>query len=181
MEFWVLVGLGFCVVVDVVRGEGFPVISLPFYVIMVAPVWFGDFLDWLWWSVFGGSLLMGAMKLVGMLPVVVPYYPNFPFKTPSLEEVRLFLEEDDTSGFTYIPGVRTCDWFAKRLKSNGRRRGIPILYITLERESDSNHAINAVRTADYGLVFIEPQQDRIMTREEVYDTWGYVGIRIGGG
>lgn len=111
-------------------------------------------------------MILGAVKLIRDLAYLPPIPPAVTYRTLTLIEVQEFLREDDTDKFSYIPWIRTCDWFAKRLMRNARKKGIPMLYVVLE--NDICHAINAVRTKDAGLIFIEPQHDTIMTLDEIY-------------
>jgi len=89
------------------------------------------------------------------------YSSNYIVLNPTLEEVKKFLEEDDTDKIPYDNQTFICTDFANRFVSNFLRKGyyacVSILYF-----EDVAHAIVAINTRDYGLIYVEPQQDKII-------------------
>jgi len=82
-------------------------------------------------------------------------------KTPTLKILQDFLEEDDTNEYKYVEDRFECTDFANRFVSNFLKKGYYscVSYILF---SNSAHAIVAVNTSDYGVVYVEPQLDKII-------------------
>jgi hypothetical protein len=65
-----------------------------------------------------------------------------------------FLQKDTTDQNAYISGVYMCGDFARDVHNNAERAGIRAAYVAIEF-SNSYHALNAFKTTDRGLVFID--------------------------
>jgi len=91
-------------------------------------------------------------------------------KTPTLKILQDFLEEDDTNEYQYVENRFECTDFANRFVSNFLKKGYYscVSYILF---SDSAHAIVAVNTSDYGVVYVEPQEDKIIYDLRVGDNY----------
>jgi hypothetical protein len=73
---------------------------------------------------------------------------------PTWAQLSDFLLEDRTDQKAYVPGVYVCSDFARDVHNNAERAGIRAAYAVVELPSDY-HALNAFRTTDRGLVFID--------------------------
>jgi hypothetical protein len=91
-------------------------------------------------------------------------------KTPSLQILKDFIEEDDTDKMKYVEGKFECTDFSNRFVMNFLKKGYFSCVAYLESE-DKAHAIVAVNTTDYGVVYVEPQYDKIIYDLEVGDNY----------
>jgi hypothetical protein len=73
---------------------------------------------------------------------------------PTWTQLLDFLLEDKTDRKTYVPGVYMCGNFARDVHNNAERAGIRAAYVRVELP-DAYHALNAFKTTDRGLVFID--------------------------
>lgn len=80
---------------------------------------------------------------------------------PTLQEVKKILREDDTERKKYIDDTFNCVDFSNRLIQEFLKRGIFACKVTLYFD-DGAHAIVSVDTSDYGIIYIEPQDDEII-------------------
>jgi len=65
-----------------------------------------------------------------------------------------FLRNDRTDEKAYVPGVCMCGDFARDLHNNAERAGIRAAFVVIELVG-ADHALNAFKTTDRGLVFID--------------------------
>lgn len=87
-------------------------------------------------------------------PVYLVDNPNA--RDVSYDELKSFILEDDTDNQVYIPKVRMCGCFAEEVHNNAERAGIRAAFVIIEFEGNSApHALNAFRTTDKGLVYID--------------------------
>ena len=80
---------------------------------------------------------------------------------PTFEELREFLARDKTDSNLFIKGEYVCFDFAAELNDNAEANGIRAAYVRIRFE-EWGHAIVAFETVDKGLLFIEPQSDRVV-------------------
>lgn len=73
---------------------------------------------------------------------------------PTWAELLDFLLEDKTDERAYVPGVYMCGDFARDVHNNAERSGIRAAYVAVDFSGD-DHALNAFKTVDRGLVFID--------------------------
>jgi hypothetical protein len=77
-------------------------------------------------------------------------------KDVSFAELRSFILEDATDDGVYLLGVRDCVDFAEQVHNNAERAGIKAAFVTVNFEGEEiGHALNAFKTTDGGLVFID--------------------------
>jgi PKD repeat protein len=80
---------------------------------------------------------------------------NNPFaKDPTWTTLMSFLQQDKTEMIPYVDGSFVCADFAVTLHNNAENAGIRAAYVDITLSS-GGHAINAFRTTDRGLVFID--------------------------
>jgi len=77
-------------------------------------------------------------------------------RNPAWEELKTFLELDDTNELIYDKGSFDCSGFAielfKRTRANGLKSAI--VEVNFE-ENETGHVLNAFRTTDEGLIFVD--------------------------
>lgn len=74
---------------------------------------------------------------------------------PTWLELRAFLQEDDTDKNLYIDGVYMCGSFAEDLHNNAETAGIRAAFVVIHFYNAPSHAVNAFKTVDQGLVYID--------------------------
>jgi len=73
---------------------------------------------------------------------------------PTWAQLLGFLLNDKTDQKAYVPGVYMCGDFARDVHNNAERAGIRGAYVAVELPG-ADHALNAFKTTDRGLVFID--------------------------
>ncbi len=84
---------------------------------------------------------------------------GYVLRDPSYQEMKAFLEQDETSEQEYLMNEYICVDFAANVKANAAKEGIRCAYVVIEYLGTTGHAIVAFDTTDRGLVYIEPQFD----------------------
>jgi len=74
---------------------------------------------------------------------------------PTWAELRRFLQSDRTDTRDYITDVYVCGHFAEDLHNNAEEQGIRAAFVIVEFAIGVPHALNAFRTRDRGLVYID--------------------------
>lgn len=75
-------------------------------------------------------------------------------RNPTWSQLRDFLLKDKTDGKVYVPGVYMCGDYARDVHNNAERAGIRAAYVAVDLPG-TDHALNAFKTTDRGLVFID--------------------------
>ena len=78
-------------------------------------------------------------------------------KNPTWKELEDFLREDKTDKNLYVPDVYVCGGFARDVHNNAEARGIRAAFVVVhfQDETIDSHALNAFKTVDKGLVYID--------------------------
>jgi predicted RNase H-like nuclease (RuvC/YqgF family) len=76
-------------------------------------------------------------------------------KNPTWEELLDFLKEDKTDKKLYVTGVYECGNFARDLHNNAESHGIRAALVAVHFYNSPSHALNAFKTTDRGLVYID--------------------------
>jgi uncharacterized protein YxeA len=74
---------------------------------------------------------------------------------PTWKQLKAFLLEDKTDKNLYIPGVYECGNFAQDLHNNAEANGIRAAFVGVHFYNEIPHALNAFKTLDRGLVYID--------------------------
>ncbi len=74
---------------------------------------------------------------------------------PTYKELLDFLYEDATDQNLYVDDVYMCGSFARDLHNNAEAHGIRAAFVAIHFYNELPHAINAFKTTDRGLVFID--------------------------
>jgi septal ring factor EnvC (AmiA/AmiB activator) len=80
-------------------------------------------------------------------------------RNPTWEELLDFLEEDKTDKKLYVSGEYECGNFAQELHDNAESHGIRAAFVVVHFYEDLSHALNAFKTTDRGLVYIDDTGD----------------------
>jgi hypothetical protein len=91
-------------------------------------------------------------------------------KTPTLQILKDFIKEDDTDKIPYVEWKFECTDFSYRFMMNFMKKGYFSCVAYVESE-DRAHAIVVVNTTDAGIVYVEPQYDKIIYDLEVGDNY----------
>jgi hypothetical protein len=73
---------------------------------------------------------------------------------PTWARLLDFLLMDETDEHAYMPGIYMCGDFARDVHNNAERAGIRAAYVAVELPG-AYHSLNAFKTTDRGLVFID--------------------------
>jgi hypothetical protein len=99
---------------------------------------------------------------------------GYVLRDPSYQEMREFLARDKIDKREYIIDEYMCHHFSVDVKANAVKEGIRCAYVLIEFPEIA-HAIVAFYTTDRGLVFIEPQLDKIANLVIGKSYWESVG------
>ena len=80
-------------------------------------------------------------------------------RDPTWAELLVFLREDKTDKLLYKPGEFECGNFAQQLHDNAEAAGIRAAFVAIHFHDDLPHAVNAFKTVDRGLVYIDVTGD----------------------
>jgi len=97
---------------------------------------------------------------------------------PSYSEVLKFIEEDDTDRQEYIEENYTfiCTDFTDRFISNFLKKGFFSCEAIIYLPNNSSHSIVAINTTDKGLLFVDPQNDKVIFSLREGDNYcSYIG------
>jgi len=98
---------------------------------------------------------------------------------PTWAQLQAFLLADRTDRNAYLPGIYVCTDFARDVHNNAERAGIRAAWVGIDfLGQDVGHALNAFKTTDRGLVFIDctglqPGEDGPSNRDKT------VSVRLG--
>ncbi len=111
--------------------------------------------------------------------VFVPDSENVSLSNPTFQEAIDFIGSDATDSNQFIDEKYECRNFAADVKNNAFKQDMICGFVILNF-SEGQHTVVAFNTTDKGLIFIEPQNDRLI-RVEVggyYEDWKIEGILI---
>ena len=92
--------------------------------------------------------------------------------TPTLKDVKTFLRKDKTDENLYIGNSKyDCTQFSNTLVRNALKENILMCAVEINYRSDCSHMIVAVNTSDKGLIYIEPQNDKIVELKIGINEW----------
>ena len=80
---------------------------------------------------------------------------NVGSQNPTWKQLEAFLLEDKTDKKLYVKGVYECGNYAQDLHNNAEANGIRSAWVAIRFDKGENHALNAFRTLDKGLVYID--------------------------
>ena len=74
---------------------------------------------------------------------------------PTWEQLKVFLGTDETDQDLYLWGSQMCGYFAEKLHNNAETAGIKCAFVALNIGNGDYHTLNAFKTIDSGLVFVD--------------------------
>jgi len=89
---------------------------------------------------------------------------NWDAKDPTWQQLVSFLEADKTDSKAYAIFSFPCGAFAEEVHNNSEAAGIKAAWVALDfRDKSGGHALNAFKTTDRGLVYIDCTGEDIMS------------------
>jgi len=105
---------------------------------------------------------LGTQVFSGVLPPYNSGYladlvltDNATAKDPTWKELLDFLYDDRTDEYLYVEDVYMCGSFAMDLHNNAEAHGIRAAFVAIHFYNEIPHAVNAFKTTDKGLVYID--------------------------
>jgi hypothetical protein len=92
-------------------------------------------------------------------------------KDPTYKEALSFILNDTTNENVYNDTKYNCVHFSADVNNNADKEGLRCAYVEIILEYNYPHAIIAFNTTDEGLVFFEPQLDKIVDMRIGKDYW----------
>jgi hypothetical protein len=122
------------------------------------------------------TVLLAALVFALLVPACqgstrqIPYNGTYGFKVvlennpaakdPTWEQVKAFLETDNTDERDYVPGGFVCGSFAQDVHNNAEKAGIKAAWVAIDLAGKPiGHALNAFNTTDRGMVFSDSTGD----------------------
>jgi len=88
---------------------------------------------------------------------------NLTLHDPTFDEMMVFLNIDKTNEREYIQNIYVCKNFANDFIVNASLFGLRCAFVTISYKKDIDcHAVVAFNVTGRGLVYIEPQSDKIL-------------------
>ena len=87
-------------------------------------------------------------------------------RNPTYQEAMDFMARDRTDENEYEEGIYTCSDFATDFNNNAEAAGYRCAYVYIEYTCDLGHSAVAFDTVDQGMIYIEPQFDKLVTITE---------------
>jgi hypothetical protein len=91
---------------------------------------------------------------------------GFNIRDPTYQEMLEFIRADKTDENAYVDGDYICHDFSYDVKRNAFDAGYRCFWVSIEMGEYSptvaGHAIVAFNTTDRGIIYIEPQSDKVM-------------------
>jgi len=87
-------------------------------------------------------------------------------RNPTYQEAMDFTARDLTDENEYQEGIYTCSDFSSDFNNNAEAAGYRCAFVYIEYTGDFGHSIVAFDTVDQGMVYIEPQFDKVVTLSE---------------
>lgn len=89
---------------------------------------------------------------------------GFNIRDPTYHEMLVFISSDKTDENTYVDSSYVCHDFSFDVKRNAFNAGYRCFYVSIEMGIwgiSEGHALVAFNTTDRGIIYVEPQSDRI--------------------
>ncbi len=106
-------------------------------------------------------IIVGAIVAGVAAADVVDVKRDYNVRDPTYQEALEFIHLDQTDKNLYNQHYK-CINFANDFRNNALREGYRCGYVTIDFP-ETDHAIVCFNTSDNGLIFIEPQNDEIVT------------------
>ena len=93
------------------------------------------------------------------------------FKNITYDRIDRFLWNDDTDDNEYIENNYTCMDYSNDVLKNAYDEGIYGCVVEMYMDNGYAHAIISFNTTDEGIIYVEPQSDKIMKNLEIGDDY----------
>jgi hypothetical protein len=120
--------------------------------------------------IIAGAIIVGAIVAYA---IDLKRYCNL--RDPTYQETLQFIRSDQTDKNQYNKSY-TCSNFANDFINNALNEGYRCGYVIIE-SPETRHAIVCFNTSDNGLIFVEPQNDELVTlttKQRLSITWRIV-------
>jgi len=98
-------------------------------------------------------------------------------KDPTWEELKSFIESDKTDELEYKPHEFDCTGFAITLRDNAWRQGLRCGFVEIDLSSGVGHNLNAFKTTDRGLVFVDCLDKDAIAYVQVGKPYGKIALK----
>ena len=98
-------------------------------------------------------------------------------KDPTWEELKSFIESDKTDELEYKPHEFDCTGFAITLRDNAWRQGLRCGFVEIDLSSGVGHNLNAFKTTDRGLVFVDCLDKDAIAYVQVEKPYGKIALK----
>jgi hypothetical protein len=109
-----------------------------------------------------GKLCLLFLSICLLVTLSATFASSVSLRNPTYVEVQQFVASDKTCGNPYVEGSYTCANFAGDFRHNALSAGYECGYVFVYFPDASSHALNCFNTTDEGLVFVEPQMDKLV-------------------
>ncbi len=109
-----------------------------------------------------GKLCLLLLSVCLLVTLTATFASSVTLKNPTYFEVQQFVASDKTCRHTYEEGSYTCANFAGDFRGNALSAGYECGYVFVYFPDAQSHALNCFNTTDKGLVFVEPQMDKLV-------------------
>jgi hypothetical protein len=109
-----------------------------------------------------GKVCLILLSVCLLVTLTATFASSVSLKNPTYSEVRQFVASDKTCRHPYVEGSYTCANFAGDFRHNALNAGYECGYVFVYFPNAQSHALNCFNTTDEGLVFVEPQMDRLV-------------------
>lgn len=98
-------------------------------------------------------------------------------KDPTWEELESFLESDKTDELEYKPHEFDCTGFAITLRDHAWRWGFRCAFVEVDFSGGAGHNLNAFKTTDKGLVFVDTVGGDAIAYVKVGKPYGKIALK----
>jgi len=113
-------------------------------------------------AIFLYIIVAGAIVAGAVIAYAIDLKRYHNIRDPTYQEALQFIRSDQTDKNQYNQSY-TCINFANDFINNALNEGYRCGYVKIEFQGAQQHAIVCFNTSDNGLIFIEPQNDELVT------------------
>ena len=124
----------------------------------------------------GPLITQEGKHVIGSTQETVYLRKNPAAHDPSFAEVLAFLRKDEVHEHRYTPMKFVCTEFAVMLHDHAEQAGLRCALVSLQFTEGEGHALDAFKTADYGVVYIDctGTASKAPQSLDVYNTIAYI-------
>jgi len=91
--------------------------------------------------------------------------------TPTLKILREFINDDNTDGRIYDADTFDCTSFSNMFIDHFRKKGFYSCLVEIDFDDNTAHNLVAVNTSDMGIIYVEPQTDKMFYSLNIGDDY----------